>query len=143
MSHTVIIPALPNTDDPSEEEQVEAALKAANYDENTVLFGHSLGAAVALKVVEKLDKPIARSEEHTSELQSLTHLVCRLLLEKKNDERLVVDRGHHRRVIGQYVCVVRRARRRLPQDRILARVHSRPSAFADVVGRLSKLDYLT
>src|SRR5437899_5859335 len=25
----------------------------------------------------------ARSEEHTSELQSLTHLVCRLLLEKK------------------------------------------------------------
>src|SRR5947199_3326206 len=27
--------------------------------------------------------PIARSEEHTSELQSLRHLVCRLLLEKK------------------------------------------------------------
>src|SRR5437016_11881730 len=28
-------------------------------------------------------KPEARSEEHTSELQSLTNLVCRLLLEKK------------------------------------------------------------
>src|SRR6201987_6261268 len=27
----------------------------------------------------------ARSEEHTSELQSPDHLVCRLLLEKKND----------------------------------------------------------
>src|SRR5687767_15715528 len=26
-----------------------------------------------------------RSEEHTSELQSLAYLVCRLLLEKKND----------------------------------------------------------
>src|SRR5258705_9807176 len=26
----------------------------------------------------------SRSEEHTSELQSLRHLVCRLLLEKKN-----------------------------------------------------------
>src|SRR2546429_4433086 len=26
-----------------------------------------------------------RSEEHTSELQSRLHLVCRLLLEKKND----------------------------------------------------------
>src|SRR5262249_57993245 len=26
----------------------------------------------------------SRSEEHTSELQSLTNLVCRLLLEKKN-----------------------------------------------------------
>src|ERR1035441_6200039 len=27
--------------------------------------------------------PTSRSEEHTSELQSLRHLVCRLLLEKK------------------------------------------------------------
>src|ERR1035438_3921055 len=27
---------------------------------------------------------LIRSEEHTSELQSLRHLVCRLLLEKKN-----------------------------------------------------------
>src|SRR5258708_27201525 len=27
---------------------------------------------------------VARSEEHTSELQSPDHLVCRLLLEKKN-----------------------------------------------------------
>src|SRR5262245_65372246 len=27
---------------------------------------------------------VHRSEEHTSELQSLRHLVCRLLLEKKN-----------------------------------------------------------
>src|SRR5258705_6702087 len=32
-------------------------------------------------------KPVAiRSEEHTSELQSLRHLVCRLLLEKKKKE---------------------------------------------------------
>src|SRR5438045_4611978 len=28
----------------------------------------------------------SRSEEHTSELQSLRHLVCRLLLEKKNNK---------------------------------------------------------
>src|SRR5262249_60693440 len=31
----------------------------------------------------KLVSPRHRSEEHTSELQSLTNLVCRLLLEKK------------------------------------------------------------
>src|SRR5437899_10178785 len=31
-----------------------------------------------------------RSEEHTSELQSLRHLVCRLLLEKKKEERAKV-----------------------------------------------------
>src|SRR5436853_727766 len=29
--------------------------------------------------------PARRSEEHTSELQSLRHLVCRLLLEKKKN----------------------------------------------------------
>src|SRR5438552_13950988 len=29
--------------------------------------------------------PLTRSEEHTSELQSPDHLVCRLLLEKKKD----------------------------------------------------------
>src|SRR5258706_8672920 len=31
---------------------------------------------------------VQRSEEHTSELQSLTNLVCRLLLEKKNNHPL-------------------------------------------------------
>src|SRR5687767_16020110 len=30
-------------------------------------------------------RPRSRSEEHTSELQSLAYLVCRLLLEKKNN----------------------------------------------------------
>src|SRR2546423_11645374 len=31
--------------------------------------------------------PSARSEEHTSELQSLAYLVCRLLLEKKKNTK--------------------------------------------------------
>src|SRR5258705_9130042 len=34
---------------------------------------------------------IQRSEEHTSELQSLRHLVCRLLLEKK--KKKIYNRG--------------------------------------------------
>src|SRR5437016_9416581 len=34
-----------------------------------------------------------RSEEHTSELQSLTNLVCRLLLEKKKDKDEEVPSG--------------------------------------------------
>src|SRR2546422_5991820 len=33
--------------------------------------------------VEERQNPDERSEEHTSELQSRLHLVCRLLLEKK------------------------------------------------------------
>src|ERR1039458_3748002 len=33
--------------------------------------------------IEDIDYRAPRSEQHTSELQSLRHLVCRLLLEKK------------------------------------------------------------
>src|SRR5258708_18872917 len=33
----------------------------------------------------------ARSEEHTSELQSPDHLVCRLLLEKKKSRQYIVN----------------------------------------------------
>src|SRR5262245_62248921 len=36
----------------------------------------------------RLREDAARSEEHTSELQSLRHLVCRLLLEKKKKEKI-------------------------------------------------------
>src|SRR5258705_4812663 len=36
-----------------------------------------------------------RSEEHTSELQSLRHLVCRLLLEKKKKQAQTSDRPTH------------------------------------------------
>src|SRR5690348_17465759 len=33
----------------------------------------------------------ARSEEHTSELQSPVHLVCRLLLEKKKKKKIILQ----------------------------------------------------
>src|SRR3989442_10204263 len=36
-----------------------------------------------------------RSEEHTSELQSRPHLVCRLLLEKKKNQRETTTRRAH------------------------------------------------
>src|SRR5205814_6457280 len=38
----------------------------------------------AVYPIRTLPASSGRSEEHTSELQSLRHLVCRLLLEKKN-----------------------------------------------------------
>src|SRR5690625_5451183 len=43
---------------------------------------------------EKAEKAIiraARSEEHTSELQSRGHLVCRLLLEKKKNKKVIKE----------------------------------------------------
>src|SRR2546422_4854251 len=42
---------------------------------------------VALEDIER-HRAILRSEEHTSELQSRLHLVCRLLLEKKKNHDL-------------------------------------------------------
>src|SRR2546422_6488137 len=39
----------------------------------------------------KTGSPRARSEEHTSELQSRLHLVCRLLLEKKKKMAIKSD----------------------------------------------------
>src|SRR6266568_8578010 len=41
-------------------------------------------AVVCLAIMARLPPAVSRSEEHTSELQSQFHLVCRLLLEKKN-----------------------------------------------------------
>src|SRR2546422_8527774 len=53
-----------------------------------------------------------RSEEHTSELQSRLHLVCRLLLEKKNYRQNSVGAGDH----DSFPCP-----RRRPRPRPLAR----------------------
>src|SRR5690348_17482294 len=38
---------------------------------------------------------LARSEEHTSELQSPVHLVCRLLLEKKKTNKQPTKQAEH------------------------------------------------
>src|SRR5687768_17708700 len=39
-------------------------------------------------------RELHRSEEHTSELQSRLHLVCRLLLEKKNKQQMRTTREY-------------------------------------------------
>src|SRR2546422_8239362 len=56
-------------------EKREQARRTPNASANSFTFGRA-GA-----------KRLERSEEHTSELQSRLHLVCRLLLEKKKDRR--------------------------------------------------------
>src|SRR5438093_3034587 len=45
-------------------------------------------ATSAARALESWRCAVTRSEEHTSELQSLTNLVCRLLLEKKKNIHL-------------------------------------------------------
>src|SRR5205809_4037890 len=47
-----------------------------------------------------------RSEEHTSELQSRLHLVCRLLLEKKKEETEARQASHHHSSCGRHATAV-------------------------------------
>src|SRR2546430_4549654 len=47
------------------------------------------------ELVASADHDPARSEEHTSELQSQSNLVCRLLLEKKKKKRIKPDNIHN------------------------------------------------
>src|SRR2546422_7768322 len=58
--------------------------------------GSAALAASGLRGARRMARDLhagTRSEEHTSELQSRLHLVCRLLLEKKKtDERLPANR---------------------------------------------------
>src|SRR2546422_7922505 len=78
-------------------EHVHARLPGALLDQVHRLVEHPLGQRLLApfhQVIEELGHRLAvvarigrhrpaRSEEHTSELQSRLHLVCRLLLEKK------------------------------------------------------------
>src|SRR2546422_6020293 len=51
------------------------------------MVGHRAGADAVRRTIETAAR-LGRSEEHTSELQSRLHLVCRLLLEKKKTRRI-------------------------------------------------------
>src|SRR3989441_4950179 len=59
-----------------------------NHDEVIGTYGEAPGAIHLVSSVADVDalEGVQRSEEHTSELQSLAYLVCRLLLEKKTRE---------------------------------------------------------
>src|SRR5690554_117818 len=55
------------------------------YLENDTLSPEDLLTGFRRETMKGEIVPVLRSEEHTSELQSRPHLVCRLLLEKKKD----------------------------------------------------------
>src|SRR5437016_8408511 len=56
---------------------------ALSPDGSRIAFVKTEGNTRLVAVMSVADHSMMRSEEHTSELQSLTNLVCRLLLEKK------------------------------------------------------------
>src|SRR2546422_6391335 len=65
---------------------------AEKFDTKTAPFSISFnGETSAFRDMSTFvlpEAPLTRSEEHTSELQSRLHLVCRLLLEKKKKKNL-------------------------------------------------------
>ena len=74
---------------------VSATILSDDNADNTSLLA-TTGDVVTLTITaedadgaaEFIQVPTIRSEEHTSELQSLVNLVCRLLLEKKKKEKI-------------------------------------------------------
>src|SRR5690554_7723897 len=66
-----------------QEELITILEQAENVNLKKVKVPISISKIVRLRLGDALMTVIYRSEEHTSELQSRPHLVCRLLLEKK------------------------------------------------------------
>src|ERR1035438_3018756 len=65
------------------EKSYSATGKAMNtFVQKCIPEGYAIDGEIAFEDFSKRPGDV-RSEEHTSELQSLRHLVCRLLLEKK------------------------------------------------------------
>src|SRR5256886_7097054 len=57
----------------------------------------------------------ARSEEHTSELQSQSNIVCRLLLEKKNTSNIILSKWVFKTKYNQYRRIHRHKTRLVSQ----------------------------
>src|SRR5438046_5415733 len=70
----------------SREQDVPALVKAAQREaESARARTVIVDTAGRLQIDAEMMDELKRSEEHTSELQSLTNLVCRLLLETKKN----------------------------------------------------------
>src|SRR5687767_15489900 len=68
--------------DPATEHLPRPRVRPA-VDERSPAHDLGLGRTPVREAIHRLARGGLRSEEHTSELQSLAYLVCRLLLEKK------------------------------------------------------------
>src|SRR3712207_7232735 len=73
--------------DPRRAGRLALVREAAEPDGRALHPAHEAGSVEQTKLRRGRRKRHARSEEHTSELQSRQYLVCRLLLEKKHSTR--------------------------------------------------------
>src|SRR5690625_5941295 len=72
----------------AEVEMIEQPLKPGEDDQlKKIDIPLNIFADESVQGIDSFDEMSERSEEHTSELQSRGHLVCRLLLEKKKRKK--------------------------------------------------------
>src|SRR2546429_5283925 len=74
-----------------------------------------------------------RSEEHTSELQSRLHLVCRLLLEKKKKETHTHGNAAHAAIVHAVRVVIGAA-----SDSSTVPTHSKPARDLSLCARVTR-----
>src|SRR5687767_15223570 len=80
----LVVAQEPMADDAADLESEERARRVEIQDDD--------GKVLVPNVVEcEVHAGHQRSEEHTSELQSLAYLVCRLLLEKKKKKKHIIE----------------------------------------------------
>src|SRR2546422_3922656 len=66
----------------------ETGSSSDSFPSSMSIMTPTLVTAFVMEAIRKIVVLIERSEEHTSELQSRLHLVCRLLLEKKKKKEI-------------------------------------------------------
>src|SRR5690625_6673984 len=86
-----------------------AALRARELGSErlaTIAHGAGIGGLDAAQAAQATLEGalLARSEEHTSELQSRGHLVCRLLLEKKNNPHTTMETNIKNKTLN-HICI--------------------------------------
>src|SRR5687768_18210950 len=72
-------------------DQASPALVVASAWNPSCASSRALPTSHGLGMTKQPDRCRSRSEEHTSELQSRLHLVCRLLLEKKKKKNVPIS----------------------------------------------------
>src|SRR2546430_12541488 len=77
-------------------EKTETTIEAAASATSAAISGDLAPVPPRVFAVQrKAERVSMRSEEHTSELQSQSNLVCRLLLEKKKNKSVMSNTDHY------------------------------------------------
>lgn len=86
--YEVIALQLPDTDHPNLEKQLPFVLGECDFDEHTVIVGHSAGCPLILSILENIDTPIAKAILVAGFSTQLPHGHSNILQESYNWEKI-------------------------------------------------------